>query len=105
MVRRRVYREHRRISNQNPTTTNALLMPDTPAIVGFVGFCEKVGERIHGGEWEEGDKEMVPCRYSRPIVRPGQGGLGILQIYLKSGGVPVVLGGAMISLWVGRWRS
>jgi hypothetical protein len=23
-------------------------MPDTPAIVGFVGFCEKVCERIHG---------------------------------------------------------
>jgi hypothetical protein len=28
-------------------------MPDTPAIVGFVGFCEKVRERIHGGGWEE----------------------------------------------------
>jgi hypothetical protein len=27
---------------QNPTTTNPLLMLDTPAIVGFVGFCEKV---------------------------------------------------------------
>ena len=39
---RRVYREHRRVSNQNPTTTNPLLMPDTVAIVGFVGFCEKV---------------------------------------------------------------
>jgi hypothetical protein len=24
-------------------------MPDTPAIVGFVGFCEKVRERIRGG--------------------------------------------------------
>jgi hypothetical protein len=23
-------------------------MPDTPAIVGFVGFCEKVWERILG---------------------------------------------------------
>jgi hypothetical protein len=26
----------------NPTTTNTLLMPDTPAIVGFVGLLEKV---------------------------------------------------------------
>ena len=42
MVRRRVYREHRRVSNWNPTTTNPLLMPDILAIVGFVGFCEKV---------------------------------------------------------------
>jgi hypothetical protein len=29
-------------------------MPDTLPIVGFVGFCEKVWERMHGGEWEEG---------------------------------------------------
>jgi hypothetical protein len=34
-------------------------MPDTPAIVGFVGFCEKVWERICGGEREEGDREIV----------------------------------------------
>jgi hypothetical protein len=39
---RRVYREHRRGSNQNPTITNPLLMPDTLAIVEFVGFCENV---------------------------------------------------------------
>jgi hypothetical protein len=39
---RRVGREHRRVSNLNPTNANPLLMPDTPAIVGFVGFCEKV---------------------------------------------------------------
>jgi hypothetical protein len=39
---RRVGREHRRFSNQNPTTTNTLLMPDILAIVGFVGFWEKV---------------------------------------------------------------
>jgi hypothetical protein len=45
---RRVGREHRRVSNLNPTTANPLLMPDTPAIVGFVGFCEKVWERIPG---------------------------------------------------------
>jgi hypothetical protein len=31
-------------------------MPDTPAIVGFVGFVRKY-ERIHGGEREEGDRE------------------------------------------------
>jgi hypothetical protein len=35
----------------NPTTANPLLMPDTPAIVGF---CEKVWERIPREEWEEG---------------------------------------------------
>jgi hypothetical protein len=29
-------------------------MPDTPAILGFVGFCEKVWERIPQEEWEEG---------------------------------------------------
>jgi hypothetical protein len=28
----------------------------------------------------------------------GQGGLRVLQIYLKSGGVPAVLSGAMISM-------
>ena len=50
---RRVYREHRRVSNLNPTTINTLLMPDTPTIVGFVGFCEKVWERIPWGDWEE----------------------------------------------------
>ena len=42
VVRRRVGREHRRDSNWNPTTTNTLLMLDTPAIVGFVGLFEKV---------------------------------------------------------------
>src|SRR5215212_11307942 len=41
IVPRRVYREHRRVSNQNPTTTNPLLMPDTLAIVGFVGLYER----------------------------------------------------------------
>jgi hypothetical protein len=39
---RRVYREHVGLRIYNPTITNPLLMPDTPAIVGFVGFCEKV---------------------------------------------------------------
>jgi hypothetical protein len=39
---RRFCGEHRRVSNQNPTTTNTLLMPDTPAIVGFVRLYEKV---------------------------------------------------------------
>ena len=29
-------------ATRNPTITNTLLMLDTPAIVGFVGFCEKV---------------------------------------------------------------
>jgi hypothetical protein len=32
-------------------------MLDTPDIVGFVGFCEKVCERIPGGVGG-GDKEM-----------------------------------------------
>jgi hypothetical protein len=42
VVRRRVGSQHRRVSNLNPTTTNTLLMLDTPAIVGFVGLYEKV---------------------------------------------------------------
>ena len=37
-------------------------------------------------------------RFSRHGVRPGQRGLRILQMYLKSGGVPAVLSGAMISM-------
>ena len=32
-------------------------------------------------------------------------GLQVLEMCLMSGGVPAVLSGAMISLWVGRWRS
>ncbi len=39
---RRVCCEHRRVLVGNLTTTNTLLRPDTLAIVGFVGFCEKV---------------------------------------------------------------
>jgi hypothetical protein len=39
---RRVYREHRQVSNWNPTIINPLLMPDTVATVGFVGLFEKV---------------------------------------------------------------
>jgi hypothetical protein len=46
-------------------------MLDTPAIVGFVGLFEKVSERIHGGEWEEKNREMVLWRCSRPGVRSG----------------------------------
>ncbi len=42
LVRRRVYREHRRVLVGNPTTRNPLLIPNTAAIVGFVGLCEKV---------------------------------------------------------------
>jgi hypothetical protein len=34
---------------QNPTTTNTLLMPNTPAIVGFVGFVRRY-ERGYTGE-------------------------------------------------------
>jgi hypothetical protein len=37
-------------------------MLDTAAIVGFVGFCEKVWERIPWGQREEGDREMVLWR-------------------------------------------
>src|SRR5687768_11334829 len=47
-----------------------------------------------GGE-ESGE---VPCRYSRPTVRSGQGRLQVLEMYLKSGGVPTVQSGAMISM-------
>jgi len=32
-------------------------------------------------------------------------GLPVLEMWPKSGCVPVVLGGAMISVWVGCWRS
>jgi hypothetical protein len=39
---RRVYREHRRVLVTDLTTTNPLLMLDTPAIVGFVGLYERV---------------------------------------------------------------
>ncbi len=35
---RRVCREHRRVLVGNPTARNPLLAPNTPAIVGFVGF-------------------------------------------------------------------
>jgi hypothetical protein len=38
-------------------------------VVGFVGLYEKVLERIHGGGWEEGDREMVLWRCSRHDVR------------------------------------
>ncbi len=40
--RRRVCREHRRVLVGNLTARNPLLMPNTLATVGFVGFCEKV---------------------------------------------------------------
>jgi hypothetical protein len=49
-------------------------MPETSRIVGFVGFCEKVCERIPRGEWEEGVREMVLWRYSRHGARSPQGG-------------------------------
>jgi len=54
---RRVRTEHRRVSNWNPTTTSPLLMPDTTAIVGFVGFVRRNERALHGGEREEGDRE------------------------------------------------
>jgi hypothetical protein len=50
------------------------------------------------GEWEEGLEDMVLYRCSRHGARSGQGGLRVLERYLKSGGVPAVLGGAMISV-------
>jgi hypothetical protein len=71
-------------------------MLDTPAIVGFVGSCEKVWERVPRGHWEEGVREMVLWRCSRYGARSGRGGLRVLQMWPKSGGVPAVLGGAMI---------
>jgi hypothetical protein len=37
---------------------NLLLPLNTPTIVGFVGFCEKVWERILGGDWEEGIRRL-----------------------------------------------
>ena len=44
-------------------------MPDTPATVGFVGFREKVGERVLGAEREEGDKEMWCSGGAQGIVQ------------------------------------
>jgi hypothetical protein len=55
-------------------------MPDTLAIVGFVGLYEKVLERMHGGEWEEGVREVVLWRFSRHGVSSGQGSLRVLQM-------------------------
>ena len=48
---------------------------------------------------------MVLWRCSRHGVRSGQGRLRVLQMLLKSGWFPAMLSGAMISLWVGYWRS
>jgi hypothetical protein len=45
-----------------------------------------------------GESEMVLWRPSRHGVRSGQGGLRVLQMCLKSGGVPAVLSGVMISM-------
>ena len=44
-------------------------------------------------------------RCSRHCARSGQGGLRVLERYPKSGCVAAVLGGAMISVWAGCWRS
>jgi hypothetical protein len=46
-------------------------MPDTPVIVGFVGFCEKVLERIHGGEREEGDGALEALKAWCEVRTPG----------------------------------
>jgi hypothetical protein len=54
------------------------------------GAFSRTGCRDRSGE--------VPCRCSRPTVGSGQGGLRVLQMWPKSGGVPAVLGGATISL-------
>ena len=43
MVCRRVIEKIVGSATLNPTTTNPLLMPDTAAIVGFVGFCRDMG--------------------------------------------------------------
>jgi hypothetical protein len=55
-------------------------------------------EEILRAEREEGDRKMVLWRCSRYGASSGQGGLRVLEIYLKSGGVPAVLSGAMISI-------
>jgi hypothetical protein len=44
----------------NPTPRKALVMLNAWAIVGFVGFCEEVGEEILKGEREdETQREVV----------------------------------------------
>jgi hypothetical protein len=69
-------------------------MPDTPAIVEFVRFCRGMG--AINRKWRRGKGDVVLWRCSRHGVRPGQRGLRILRMCPKSGGVPAVLGGAMI---------
>jgi hypothetical protein len=64
---RRVGKEHRQVSNWNPTTTNTSLMLDTPAIVGFVGlfgryergYPRESGRRGIGKWCSEGPQGMV----------------------------------------------
>ena len=73
-------------------------MPDTPAIVEFVGFVRRYGERILGESGEGGDREMVLWWCSRYAVSSGQGRLRVLQMWLKSGWFPAMLRGAMVSM-------
>jgi hypothetical protein len=50
------------------------------------------------GRLGRGDREVVLWRCSRHAARSGQGGLRGLEMWLKGGGVPAVLSGAMISM-------
>src|SRR5215203_5408013 len=50
------------------------------------------------GRVGRGAKEIVLWGCSRHGARSGQGGLRVLQMLLKSGCVPAVFGGAMISM-------
>ena len=44
---------------RNPTPRSALPTPNTGTIVGFVGFCEKVGEDIFWGERDDETQREV----------------------------------------------
>ena len=56
------------------------------------------GGGVLEAEREVGDREMMVWRPSRHCVRSGQGDLRLLQMELKSGGVPAVLSGVMVSM-------
>jgi hypothetical protein len=58
-------------------------------IVSVTEVIEVIGYQLWRG---------VLWRPSRHGVRSGQGGLWVLQMKLKSGGVPALLSGAMISM-------
>jgi len=64
---------------------------------GSSGFVRRYERGCFGESGRRGIGEVL-WRCSRNCARSGEGGLRVLQMYLKSGGVPAVLGGAIISM-------